>query len=314
VSGTAAVLVLADGLELRNGTLAALFLELARARIVLPPNITWAVLDPIRAAAKAKIYAKVGVDRWPLRKKPTAAQRRKNQTPPPLVTMQSMAAYELRQCTWLQAAAAAELLSATGVDAVIKLLNVVVAALLKLGPPANAVASPTSPLIRWARRQARYERSARDDPVPSPWQELNKDLNAVPLETPADGPGFSPQVASATLEMPGYPAGGTITAGEMFSYDRASHKGKVPAIGMFVYQLRATPKGQYMGKITAINPHRGTFATDVSFAPTHDMQIVFNEIGAGSTYRLTSFRRPPLQMNRMLRTAGRRPSCHPPRI
>ena len=52
-------------------------------------------------------------------------------------------------------------------------------------------------MVKWAKRLVLYEQAHREDTPPPEWQVLT----TPPIETPADGPGFTPQVAWATLHM-----------------------------------------------------------------------------------------------------------------
>ena len=51
-------------------------------------------------------------------------------------------------------------------------------------------------MVKWAKRLVQYEQARREDIPPPEWQVLT----IPPIETP-NGPGFTPQVAWATLHM-----------------------------------------------------------------------------------------------------------------
>ena len=196
---TRAVLVTAGGLKTNAYT--SLLAEMVRAELVLPRAAEWTALDLVYAARQQKTYSSVSTEEWPIRQKPTAAQQRSGKTPPPELTLESMCSYELKVASQkarpsTSAAPPASIDELCGPDAQHshhsngKMAAVVIGAFGTRRLVGKTVALPLNAIKQWAKDLVQYEQHRREDRVPPEWQVLT----SPPLETPADGPGFTPQV------------------------------------------------------------------------------------------------------------------------
>lgn len=160
--GTASAMLVTGG-GLKANVYTSLLAELARAELVLPRSVEWLALDLVHAARKQKTYASVAVGQWANRQKPTEAQRRAGQTPPPELTLANICLYELQTAS----KSIEELCgpdAARDPHATAKMAAVVLGAFgARRRLVGKTVALPLHAMVKWAKRLVQYEQARRED-------------------------------------------------------------------------------------------------------------------------------------------------------